>query len=579
MYGYSGDGLAFSISPDLDMSNHSYGKTFGLAAEDATNLANSSDFHLFAVKFDNFENPDLSDPSSSHIGININGLASVATFDSQDSQSDLHLYNNYTIFVWVEYLAPLSLTLVYIATNSSKRPSQPCVNVTYNLSLLFDPLQKVVYAAILASSGAFTQGTALFSWFTSEDVSPHAARGIKYFLLVIVVVVVVLLAIFGAVLLLFRRLRENQFPFLTDLTDSTDIVPRFSYRELAEATQNFNLKVGDGSYSSVYRGVLSTGCKVAVKRLTQELTLDSQFIAEIHLVSQIRHRNLLQLRGWSYEKGKHALLVYPYMPYGSLDRWLFGDEWSVERRTFGLDGAKRFRVLMGVAAGLNHLHVGCQEYPVLHRDVKAANVLLTESCEALLGDFGQARLIKNNQVAATIAGTTGYMAPEVLKGQAGKEADVYSFGILTLEVACGRRVIEKSLPLEEQFLLDWVWELQGNGKLMDALDMCVATEPAYSKQQRSQGGHRTDDSIAEVSLMAQTLDDGLGQTARDGDCPWERKWRCALHLALLCCNPDPKDRFTMEQVGHYLRESIILPLPPSKPPHWPSKPPRRSPEA
>ena len=190
---------------------------------------------------------------------------------------------------------------------------------------------------------------------------------------------------------------------------------------------------------------------------------------------------------------------------------------SKKKDSEGLVGLVRLKILAGIAAGLEYLHTGLGSC-ILHRDVKAENVLLTDELEPVLCDFGLARLISHNQeVTLTAVGTPGYVAPElVYTGRGTDKADVYSFGVLSLVVACGRRPIDPSLPPQEGRIIDWVWLLHKSDKLEDALDPSIV---------------RTDE------------------------------WIRVLHLALTCCHPNPDVRPTMRQVIQVLKDKILLDLP------------------
>ncbi|MCO5580563.1 hypothetical protein L7F22_034431 [Adiantum nelumboides] len=587
-YGEAGDGLAFSISPNLDLPLNSGGSNLGLATENASDPTSYPDRHLFAIEFDTFmNNLQILDPSSSHIGIDFNGLTSNATLNTNDTQSPLYLYANYTIYAWVEYVAPLHLTQVF-ASNTSQRPSQPSLNATYDLSSLFGSPNRSLYAAISAASGASVEGTAVLSWsFASEDhdTSPAtpSSRTNKLVLPLALSISAVLLigaAVCGFRIFSHRRKKHASNPHysrpaIIEMIPAAESVPRHSYRDLKKATQGFSdqQKVGEGGFSSVYKGILASGKLVAVKRLKEGLRMEEEFVSEVQIISQIRHRNLLQLKGWGYERGE-ALLVYEYMPNGSLDSYLFERKGKINAEQ--LNGGRRLRILMGVAAAIEYLHEGLGEC-VIHRDVKAANVMLTENFEARLGDFGLARLITHNQVVTmTAVGTPGYVAPEVVyTGKATEKADVYSFGALALEVACGRRMLDGSLQPQEMRLMDWVWLLQQSGKLMEALDpACLINDGVVgpplttTDDEQSQLDPVGDDNStrpsAEQSLseVPQTITTGADPGA---NACMSLQWQCVLHVALLCCNPWPEDRPSMRQVHQSLRESIILPLPASQP--------------
>lgn len=181
-------------------------------------------------------------------------------------------------------------------------------------------------------------------------------------------------------------------------------------------------------------------------------------MAEICTIGRLRHKNIVQLLGWCHE-GKHLLLVYDYMPNGSLDRFI--------GRSF-LDWETRFKILTGLASALLYLHEECGN-PVVHRDVKPNNIMLDSEYNAQLGDFGLARLLqKDASVTTILAGTPGYLAPEVgFTGRATPESDVYSFGMVVLEVVCGRRSKEIT---EENSLVDCVWMLHGKNALLECVD-------------------------------------------------------------------------------------------------------------
>lgn len=187
-------------------------------------------------------------------------------------------------------------------------------------------------------------------------------------------------------------------------------------------------------------------------------------MAEICTIGRLRHKNIVQLQGWCHE-GKHLLLVYEYMSNGSLDRFI--------GRCF-LDWKTRFKILTGLASALLYLHEECGN-PVVHRDVKPNNIMLDSDYNAQLGDFGLARLLQNDaSVTTMLAGTPGYLAPEVgFTGKATPDSDVYSFGMVVLEVVCGRR--SRGIT-EETSLVDYVWILHGKDALLQCVDSMLKGE-------------------------------------------------------------------------------------------------------
>ncbi|CAL4910546.1 unnamed protein product [Urochloa decumbens] len=268
-----------------------------------------------------------------------------------------------------------------------------------------------------------------------------------------------------------RRDRDGSLASAAALARS----PReFSYKELSAATRGFDASrvIGNGAFGTVYKGIIpDTGAMVAVKRCTNGNASGngggdqarSEFLSELSIIAGLRHRNLLRLQGWCYEKGE-ILLVYDYMRNGSLDRALFDASSPV------LPWHHRRDILAGVASALAYLHHEC-ERRVIHRDVKSSNVMLDESFRARLGDFGLARQAEHGASpdATAAAGTMGYLAPEyLLTGRATESTDVFSFGALALEVACGRRPIGTEGRCNN--LVEWVWSLHGEARVMEAVD-------------------------------------------------------------------------------------------------------------
>ncbi|RZC87259.1 hypothetical protein C5167_029811 [Papaver somniferum] len=240
---------------------------------------------------------------------------------------------------------------------------------------------------------------------------------------------------------------------------------RFSYDELVSATRNFNEegKLGQGGFGGVYRGFCpNLNLNVAVKRVSKGSQQGrKEYQSEVRIISRLRHRNLVKLIGWCHERNE-LLLVYEFMPNRSLDKHLFQGEnilsWEVRRR-----------IALGLASALLYLHELCEQC-VLHRDIKSSNVMLDSDFNTKLGDFGLARLVDHGKGSQTTvaAGTWGYLAPEyATTGKFSKEPDIYSFGIVGLEIACGRKSIDVSMELS---LVEWVWGFYGKGKIVEAAD-------------------------------------------------------------------------------------------------------------
>ncbi|KAJ6768050.1 hypothetical protein OIU74_021838 [Salix koriyanagi] len=225
--------------------------------------------------------------------------------------------------------------------------------------------------------------------------------------------------------------------------------------------------LGFGGFGKVYRGTLpNSDTPIAVKRFCHESRQGlREFSTEITSIGRLRHKNLVRLLGWS-RRGGELLLVYDYMPNGSLDKYIF------EKTKAILKWEQRFKIVKDVASGLLYLHEEWEQ-TVIHRDIKAGNVLLDSELNGRLGDFGLAKLYErgSNPITTKVVGTLGYMAPELTKtGKPTTSSDVFAFGALLLEVVCGRRPIEpKALP-EELILVDWVWDKWKSGAILDVVD-------------------------------------------------------------------------------------------------------------
>ncbi|KAL6518815.1 hypothetical protein OROHE_017568 [Orobanche hederae] len=247
----------------------------------------------------------------------------------------------------------------------------------------------------------------------------------------------------------------------------------FKYETLEKATNYFDpsRKLGQGGAGSVYRGTLPNGKTVAVKRLffiTRQWV--DEFFNEVNLISGIEHKNLVKLLGCSIE-GPESLLVYEFVPNKSLEENLFD-----RNKVKILNWKQRYNIIVGTAEGIAFLHGGC-EYRIIHRDIKSSNVLLDEKFESKIADFGLARSFAADKthLSTGIAGTLGYMAPEYLvKGQLTEKADVYSYGVLVLEIVCARK--NNAFAEGSGSLLHTVWKLYTTDRLTEAVDPCLRGE-------------------------------------------------------------------------------------------------------
>ncbi|XP_006654423.1 probable receptor-like protein kinase At1g11050 [Oryza brachyantha] len=259
----------------------------------------------------------------------------------------------------------------------------------------------------------------------------------------------------------------------------------FDIAELSRATDSFadgNL-VGRGGFGAVYRGVLADGSVVAVKKMLDPDVEggDEEFTNEVEIISHLRHRNLVPLRGCCIvdddaEEGKQKFLVYDFMPNGALEDFIFRDVEGGSKRP-ALTWAQRRSIIMDVARGLEYLHYGVKP-AIYHRDIKATNILLDGEMRARVADFGLARRSREGQSHLTtrVAGTHGYLAPEyALYGQLTEKSDVYSFGVLVLEILSGRRVLDMAAPAGPVLITDWAWTLVKAGQAREVLDGALST--------------------------------------------------------------------------------------------------------
>ncbi|KNA07540.1 hypothetical protein SOVF_170800, partial [Spinacia oleracea] len=243
-------------------------------------------------------------------------------------------------------------------------------------------------------------------------------------------------------------------------------VKRFSFRELQTATGNFNPKniLGKGGFGVVYKGCLPNKTMIAVKRLKDpSFTGEVQFQTEVEIIGLALHRNLLRLYGFCMTPNER-LLVYPYMPNGSVADRLRDP--CGDRPT--LDWRKRLHIAQGAARGLLYLHEQCNP-KIIHRDVKAANILLDESFEGVVGDFGLAKLLdrRDSHVTTAVRGTLGHIAPEYLStGQSSDKTDVFGFGILLLELVTGQKTVDTGKgQAQKGMMFEWVKSLYEEKKL------------------------------------------------------------------------------------------------------------------
>ncbi|KAI8536684.1 hypothetical protein RHMOL_Rhmol10G0275700 [Rhododendron molle] len=481
-----GEGLTFVVAPDLNVPLNSYGEYLGLT--NATTDGNVSN-RILAVELDTFK--EDFDPDANHVGLNINSVRSNKTTSLTQLGFELVGPNETANFfnIWVQYDGVKKVIEVYIAQQANKtdptppRPANPILNSTLELRGL---VNQVSYFGFSSSTSNFTELNCVLRWnLTVEHYSDEKQLITKIALAAGIPAVVLLAAAAVAGYFLRKRWLARSNPQILGALKSLPGTPReFQYKDLLKATNKFDekRKLGQGGFGVVYKGYLANeDLVVAVKVFTREsLKGEDDFLAELTIINRLRHKHLVRLLGWCHKHGK-LLLVYEYMPNGSLDKHLFSDADSKP-----LSWTLRLKIISGVAAALNYLH---NEYDqkVVHRDLKASNVLLDSDFNARLGDFGLAWALENEKTsyaeAEGIMGTLGYIAPECFHtGKATQQSDVYAFGAVLLEVVCGFKPGTRIGGY--QFLVDWVWALHHEGQLLEAVDNRLGEDNVAEEVQR-----------------------------------------------------------------------------------------------
>ncbi|CAL4990895.1 unnamed protein product [Urochloa decumbens] len=259
----------------------------------------------------------------------------------------------------------------------------------------------------------------------------------------------------------WKKYKKNEEPLF-------DVIPgipkRFSFHELEVATDHFSVKLGGGGFGSVFKGKVGKQ-SIAVKRLEGLDQGMEEFLAEVKTIGRIHHFNLIRLVGFCAEKS-HKLLVYEYLSNGSLDKWIFP-----KSTVFSLSWKSRRDIILGIARGLSYLHEECEQ-KIAHLDIKPQNILLDDKFSAKVSDFGLSKMINREQskVMTRMRGTRGYLAPEWLGSKITEKADIYSFGIVMIEIICGRENLDESQPEESIHLISLLQEKARFGQLSDLVD-------------------------------------------------------------------------------------------------------------
>ncbi|XXG90326.1 hypothetical protein AAC387_Pa12g2114 [Persea americana] len=326
-----------------------------------------------------------------------------------------------------------------------------------------------------------TYGPLISAISVDADFTPPGAKKISIGAVIGVVasVLCVILLILG--ILCGKVCLDKNHTMYEDLKRLDLQTGSFTLRQIKAATNNFNAvnKIGEGGFGPVYKGLLSDGTIIAVKQLSSKSKQGNrEFVNEIGMISALQHPNLVKLYGCCIE-GNQLLLVYEYMENNSLARALFG----LEEKQLKLDWPKRHTICVGIARGLAYLHEESR-LRIIHRDIKATNILLDKDLNPKISDFGLAKLDEeeNTHISTRIAGTLGYMAPEyAMHGYLTGKADVYSFGVVTLEIVSGKNATSFRPNGDRIHLVDWAYVLQAKGNLMELVDLKLG--PEFNKEE------------------------------------------------------------------------------------------------
>jgi serine/threonine protein kinase len=481
--GKGGYGLAFILSPSTKFPGAQPGHYLGIFNK--PNDGNDSN-HIFAVEFDTVQgHKDVSDTDGNHVGVNINGMSSNYTRPAfyyvgsgEENTNEIDLESGDPIHAWIEYDGIENVVNVTISPASKPKPAIPLISCPKVDLTLY--LEESMYVGFSAATGGKSSSHYILGWSFAVNGAalplnisklprppPREKSSARFKPLVTAVIAslsALTLILLGALfsLTLYRKLMHHEILEEWEL----DCPHRFRYRDLYAATKGFKESevIGVGGFGAVFKGILpATGSEVAVKKIVRSSTRGTrEFAAEIESLGRLRHKNLVNLQGWCKHKND-LLIVYDYVPNGSLDSLVFKPK---NNRVLPWD--KRFNILKGVAWGLLYLHEEWEQV-VIHRDVKASNVLIDAEMNARLGDFGLARLYDHEKVSHTtnVVGTIGYIAPELARtGKVSTSSDVFAYGMLLLEVAAGRRPIDSTSFI----LLDWVMECHQKGLIGEAVD-------------------------------------------------------------------------------------------------------------
>ncbi|KAL7615364.1 hypothetical protein Lser_V15G08607 [Lactuca serriola] len=307
---------------------------------------------------------------------------------------------------------------------------------------------------------------------TTNNLIPDKKKSNTSLKVAMSIVLTVVMLGFALILYAWRRKKKSRRKANKNKKQDSDL-PLFSLSKIIKATSNFSIlnKLGQGGFGAVYKGVLDEGGEIAVKRLskTSKQGLD-EFQNEVKCIAKLQHRNLVKLLGYCIQ-GEEMMLIYEYMPNKSLDSFLFD-----ENNSLLLDWRQRYHIINGIARGLLYLHQDSR-LRIIHRDLKASNVLLDSNLNPKISDFGLARMFKEYETEANtnkVVGTLGYISPEyAVNGLFSVKSDVFSFGVLVLEIVSGKKNRGFSHQDHHDNLLGHAWRLYKEDKPLELVDTAL----------------------------------------------------------------------------------------------------------
>ncbi|KAL6597801.1 hypothetical protein ACP70R_046606 [Stipagrostis hirtigluma subsp. patula] len=528
----TGEGMAFILTNKPQLPSNSSGQWLGIT----NNQTDGSPMNrVVALEFDTRKSP-MDDIEGNHVGLDINRIKSINPWPL--SNLSIILSSGSDVRVRIEYDG--RQLIVIVSQNLNYMYLWP-INLSQYLT-------EDISVGFSASTGEFTELNQIKSWnfSTNGDADTNQGHTKKLALLLGLLTPLAIAGLFLVLFYIWRRLtwqRRLAYRNLEMMINAHGPV-RFKLRELRNATANFSSdrKLGRGGFGTVYLGYLNKmDMEVAVKRISTSGNSnrgEQEFVAEVNTISKLSHRNLVKLIGWCHEGGELLLKEARRWPAMAAE----------------LTWERRYKVICGVATALDYLHHGSSQR-ILHRDVKASNVMLDAEYNARLGDFGLARVVQadgaTHHSTQAVAGTRGYMAYEsFFTGRASLDTDVYAFGVFVMEVLSGRRPSSAVMYCNNDhgddgddeasccrrgkpmYIVDWMWRLYGEGRALRAVD---------------------------AALINGELDTAQVE--------------CAVRLALACCHPEPRERPSMKTAVQVLVGGAKAPEPPLQKPAfvWPPR--------